>query len=170
MPVVRHLLGLALAFGALSMAASPARAEQRVTLRHPLSPELRAIAEDLLTDVPGQGDMFILTDDGRVDPDRDIYGGFATLDGDDTMEIVFWITTFSWCGSIGCPLEIFKKFGDKWRYIGGDYSQIESFTVLDQTDGGFHRISAGFWPGCQAIRVLIWNGREYSAKDPCPDE
>ncbi len=114
--------------------------------------------------------MFILADDGRVDPNRDIYGALADVDDDGTKEIVLWIVTFSWCGSVGCPFEIFKEYGNKWRYIGGDYSQGESFTILDQTDGGFHRIAAGYWPGCQAIRILIWNGREYSAKDACPEE
>jgi len=151
----------------ISFSAVAESGEASVELVRPLTPELRALALQLLPTLPYWNDIFTRSDADRVDIDKNVWGARARLDGDGPGEVLFEIRSYSWCGRAGCPLRIFKRDRDGWKDIGGDSSEALSITILDQTDQGFHRIGAGYLPECREDRIFRWDGKGYSVEDPC---
>jgi hypothetical protein len=149
----------------LAGSAIVARADQTIKLVHPLTPEMRAVAEysfshhakaiDFLRD--SNKDLQTMLDQ--------MSGAMADIDGDGVDELFLHPPNdFLLCGTVGCAVWILTK-GEEgeeetWGFLGEFTDYAMEFTILDKTDHGVHEIVT-YFGGVRNPVVAKWDRHRY---------
>jgi hypothetical protein len=142
-----------------------------VTLRTPLTPDLERVAREAFYQEQELREYLEPFPPEAAEEDREIpllYGAFVDLADDGNPAAVFYVGTPAFCGTAGCPLEIFRRQQGSWQHIADGQAGTEIIFVLVRKDNGLHRILVNAPTACVGDRFLQWDGRRYVDHDPCP--
>lgn len=141
-----------------------ARADQAIKLVHPLTPEMRAIAEYSFSHHAKAIDFLRASNKDLGTILDEMSGATADIDGDGVDEVFLHPPNDSHlCGTIGCAVWILTKEEveeEPWGFLGEFTDYAMEFTILDKTDNGVHEIVTHLG-GIPEPVVTKWDGHRY---------